>query len=671
MSGTIVRYDGGADAPYNRQARTLPPPAAAAVAPITRKRPSAQAAPDGRLLRVVPRTAGTANGMHPRDRSRLLQAFMWPVIPGAKRRPNEGSPSGERSADKRTRPSPSPPAAASLKPSAPRLPSIQITYAQPQDDLAERLQRALQQALAQGLGPLLPRRPAVVAQAVAAHSPTALALRAAPTTALVPGGLRAVPPPMPLPAPLLLTAAGLREEARRAAEFHPRFTRHLIDQRSAAGVPTTLAAIEAADVVYETTQLVVLLPPYALAVVCGTTVDRLLRTSPQQVMDHLMRHTRRRWVSTTIAGARRAFVRLLLWLEARDIEHDCTFDGITLGSYLDDVDKTARARCAAREALLRASGRARPRGTPQTGAHAAKGQWSHLDYLRRRWGLQLATPAARANYEPSRRPPQAAEPPAIRAVFTLEALLVRHQSTLSGPVLNAAAATLFLAYAVSRVEQAQSCYFDGWQDGFLHGVFLLDKHPNPDKRRPRRFWVPTTGLLGTAQWIDILVRSLTGSEDACAVFLENDSPTGDPFRATRTLPAAMAKDRVTVAKRAIWRRVVGAEIANTNTRHAERHFLPHAAEARGEPPEDTVELGRWSGSTAQDADLEPTLRAQRCHRLRAGSLPDRYAQAAKVGRVICIISRQMSAIRQLIWSRWDALPWSGGWQLLATPTPPH
>jgi hypothetical protein len=83
----------------------------------------------------------------------------------------------------------------------------------------------------------------------------------------------------------------------------------------------------------------------------------------------------------------------------------------------------------------------------------------------------------------------------------------------------------------------------------------------------------------------------------------------------------MAKDRVTVAKRAIWRRVVGTEIANRNTRHAERHFLPHAAEARGEPPEDNVELGRWSGSTAQDADLEPTLRAQRCHRLVSARCP--------------------------------------------------
>ena len=85
MSGTIVRYDGsGAVAPDNLQARARPPPTAAAGAPTTRKRPCAQAAADGRLLRAVPRPAGTAKGMHPRDLSRLMQAFMWPAIPGAK-----------------------------------------------------------------------------------------------------------------------------------------------------------------------------------------------------------------------------------------------------------------------------------------------------------------------------------------------------------------------------------------------------------------------------------------------------------------------------------------------------------------------------------------------------------------------------------------------------------
>ena len=547
------------------------------------------------------------------------------------------------------------------KPTGPGPPIIQVTFAPPQHTLLHQLQGMLHQAL----GPLLQRRPpVVVAQAIGARAPVPMLLGPPPGGAREPG-VAALPTPIPLRAQL--TAAGLREAAQKAALQHPRITGGLVAQRAAAGVPTTLAAIEAADVVFETTQLIVLLPPSALATVCGTSVERLFNSTPQQIVDHALRHSRRRWVSTTIAGARRAYVRLLLWLEAHDIEHDGTVDGLTLGSYLDDVDKTARARCAEREAQLARAGGERPRGKPQTGEHAAQGQWEHLDYLRRRWGLQLATGAAKARYEPARRPPQAAPPPSVRAMFTLEATLVQRRHTLAAPVLNAAAATLFLAYAVSRVEQAQSCYFDGWQDGFLHGVFLLDKHPNPDKRRPRRFWVPTKGLLGTGDWMDVLVASLQGCEGACAVFLENDSPDGDPFRATRTLNAAMTKERVAVAKRAIWRRIMGVRLANLNTLHAERHFIPHAAQARGEPPEDAVELGRWSGSTAQDADLEPSLRAQRCHRLRAGSLPDRYSQAAKVGRVLQIITRQMDAIRSAIWSRWDVLPWDGGWQLLAAP----
>ena len=145
--------------------------------------------------------------------------------------------------------------------------------------------------------------------------------------------------------------------------------------------------------------------------------------------------------------------------------------------------------------------------------------------------------------------------------------------------------------------------------------------------------------------------------------------TATPSKATSTFNAAIAKDRVAIAKRAIWKRVLEARLADGNALHSERHFLPHVAQARGEPPEDAVELGRWSGSTAQDADLEPALRAHRCHRLRVGTLPDRYAQAAKVERVLNIITRQMDAIRAALWTRWDALPWQHGWQLVAAPPP--
>lgn len=172
------------------------------------------------------------------------------------------------------------------------------------------------------------------------------------------------------------------------------------------------------------------------------------------------------------------------------------------------------------------------------------------------------------------------------------------------------------------------------------------------------------GLLGTDAWTRVLTRTLEGSESACAVFLENDSHDGDPFKATRLLPAAMTKARVAVAKRAIWRELVGAAVAEHNTLHSERHFLSLVAEQAGEPPEVTVEIGRWSGSTAQDPDLEPVLRQQRAHRLRMSALPDRYAQVEKVRRVVAIVCRQMRAVRTRLLSLGGGLPtataWSGG-----------
>ena len=81
------------------------------------------------------------------------------------------------------------------------------------------------------------------AEPITAQPHPALALRAAPTTVPrpPPGGLIAVPCPAPLPGPLLLTAAGLREEARRAAQQHPRLTRQVIRQRAAAGARRLMA----------------------------------------------------------------------------------------------------------------------------------------------------------------------------------------------------------------------------------------------------------------------------------------------------------------------------------------------------------------------------------------------------------------------------------------------
>ena len=73
--------------------------------------------------------------------------------------------------------------------------------------------------------------------------------------------------------------------------------------------------------------------------------------------------------------------------------------------------------------------------------------------------------------------------------------------------------------------------------------------------------------------------------------------------------APMQQARIVHAKRAIYRKLAGlaAEQAAQLTLHSERHFLPMVADALSIPPEEAVEIGRWSGSTAQDADMQPDM----------------------------------------------------------------
>jgi hypothetical protein len=334
-----------------------------------------------RLVRAACFTTGTAGGNALATKSAVelaawLHAFTCPV-PGNKRPRASDAPAtdGQGSARRVRHAAPAPPnqqanrLAIRTSPAEQRQPMLQITFTPPQDGLADRLQGIIVQALV----PLLQRRPpTVVAQAVGTQLTAPVPLRPLLVHGTAGHGCSIFQAPVPLRAEL--TAARLQEAAQLAALRHPRLTTQLVAQRAATAVPTTLAAIEAAKVVHEAMQLIVLLPPYALANVCGTSVARLFESAPQQMVDRVLRRVRRRWTSATIARARRTFVRLLIWLEAHDIEHDGTVDGLTLGAYLDDVDRSARARCAERAAYYHAAEGDGPRGKPQTGEYAAEGQ---------------------------------------------------------------------------------------------------------------------------------------------------------------------------------------------------------------------------------------------------------------------------------------------------------
>ena len=432
------------------------------------------------------------------------------------------------------------------------------------------------------------------------------------------------------------------------------------------GMQTDNRDIQRREVVHEAMQLVVLLPPYSLARVCARAEAHLWRTPAEDVVRHVLRRTRDRWTPDTIAKGRRTWIRLLRWLDRHDIEHDGRLDGITLGDFYDDADRESRARCAARPPPPPGA-----RSRRQTGAHAVTGLKAGHRHLALRWGVDLPVDAAAACYEAPRAPPVAAEAPSVRMLHSVEAALVAGAAgtltPLSPPVINAAGATLFQAYSVNRSEQAQSLTIDGQEHDCLCGVVRRDKHSKPEMRGPRPYWCSLQGLTGSDEWARTFLPTLEGAEDACCLFLENDSPDGDPWKATRLYLAPMTKPRMVVAKQAAYMRMAGLtrEQAMEFRLHNERHFLPEVAEARHEPPERAVQLGRWSGSVAQDRDMMPDERARWAHCLRVGRLPARYAPRAKAQRVCAILTEQMQAARDLI-ARVGAhaLPLRGGWELL-------
>ena len=467
-------------------------------------------------------------------------------------------------------------------------------------------------------------------------------------------------------------AADLAAAAQRAAAEAPRITRDVIAVRTALGVMTDQGEVQAADVVQEAMRLVPLLPLYALAKICGCSETKIWETPAEDIVRHVLRKVQHRWVAGTIAGARRSWERLLVWCDRHDKEHHGRLDGITLSEYYAHVDAEARRKCASRAPPPPPEAGGPPPRRRQDGSKAAAGQQGCHKFLVKHWGLDLAVEAADVRFEPSRSPPAAAEAPSIAMMYDVETYLTggnerREQGPLARPVANALGATCFTAYSVNRSEQVQFFYSEGMQHDCLYAVIRRDKHPDPSKRGPRPFWCPAVGLTGSDAWLVAFLDTLQGAEAACCAFLENDSPTGDPWQATRVYAAPMEKARIVVAKQAVYRRAAGLTAAEAAAfaLHNERHFIPEIGEARREPPERLVEIGRWSGSAAQDRDMTPAQRVQHQHSLRAGALPRRYAPHAKAQRVCEILVEQMGAAADLIRRLGRAaLPTRGGWGML-------
>ena len=121
-------------------------------------------------------------------------------------------------------------------------------------------------------------------------------------------------------------------------------------------------------------------------------------------------------------------------------------------------------------------------------------------------------------------------------------------------------------------------------------------------------------------------------------------------RAPRRLPAALAGPILLPHGCTLPRCTSTVHQSTVTHIRSARHFLMEVGGHRDEPATRQVEIGRWSGSTAQDVDLTPAQRLAWNHQLAAGVMPDNYAPLAKVQRVCRIIGDQLLAL-ELLWEK--------------------
>ena len=485
------------------------------------------------------------------------------------------------------------------------------------------------------------------------------------------------------------TAANLRVAAASVAAARPVLGVGDLVERADAGVVTPQAELQQRQLVAQAARLVAVLPLIAIAHAAACSVHALAGMSAERLAHHLVERRPGIWRWSTVRDMVNVWVRWLAWLSRHDVEHDgSSFNAIDLGDFFEEVDtlarakgpaNVARARAADAAAAAAASARGEPPPPPkkwQDGAHALTGVKSSLGMVARHFGVGLPIKEASFGRKPGARARMPTPAFTIGIVFRLYSFVSRvAEAAAVGSVpfeerahAAVAAAMLFCCFSCNRCEQANSCSFERLVGGYLHGVLLLDKHPNPEKRQARPFWMRVAGFDGSRAWFDFLLGVLAGVEAGCFVFRDFDSQRGDPQEASRFLNSPLVGERLVFAIRCLLVRVCGMgwDESGRWAKHAARHFLMEVAGARVEPALRAVEIGRWSGSTAQDPDLAPSAQLARRHQLRAGVMPEAYAPLSKVARVCGILGDQMGALDAL-WAspQGRSLPVFGGFEPLA------
>ena len=425
------------------------------------------------------------------------------------------------------------------------------------------------------------------------------------------------------------------------------------------GIATTRAQLRQLDKLRAGSKLLVRLPLYSIAAVLETSEQEVLDSPCSTIVHFMVEKVCGFWGPSTISDASHALDKLSSWLRGRNICAKQGVTGLQIAQFLEDVEAQARDNCN-----LKMANRD-PASTSRilTGNTVAPSIKRSLIFLANHFRIRVA--ASSKIFELSAPPVKAPSTPSESLPVAVVAKLELAATDLSVPAFARVACAFFtfMALACLRFEQAQGFRFGAEIPGCrcLEGHIVRDKHPDPAKQGMRPVYFPISGLISSS-YLLTLTASLEGVGTGDFLLRDTDSPSGDPFQASKFLFKPMSHGRALVALRSVLTSVCGLTKAQAQRfgTHSPRHFLPEIALSRGLSVEDRCELGRWSGSSSQDADLLPSERDAMAWRKRHAHMPDLYAPKAKVVRVCHIVVDQIRAARVVLNKN---PPLLGGWDM--------
>ena len=403
------------------------------------------------------------------------------------------------------------------------------------------------------------------------------------------------------------------------------------------------------------------LPVEAALETAGVQACDAATTDAGRVLGYILRKVQTQWSVSTIDGARRAWERYLLWLRDNGIDHtrgdasrlalseyflDCHNEAVTKTDkeWAEKLEKWATS-CA----QASAEGKASPEQPVRKrfGMKAALGQYDGLNFLRDHFCMHIQCSHMRHELPEFQGYVQKSMPlPAPPFPLWVIARLEDYAGAPDTPpaLRNAAAATLFLVFACSRAKQAQNMQLYGEHDGCIWGHFELEKGK---QKRPKAFWAALEGFRGRAWW-DTLLQTLQGAEDGGFVFRAFSGAPDD--KTADGLPAALADDLITQRIRLVLQRACGLSEAEAlrYTKHSGRHCLTASSAARGEDFRRQVEVGGWSGGSADGSDILPEEFQRAKQAMKLAVMPIRYTQRLRPLRLAAIMRQQTQAFRTLL-----------------------